>query len=133
MLAQRIGLIAALVAAAAVAGAAPPYDGSKPMQCAIQTVMVCSDATACVRGTAQTVSLPSVIIVNVGQRLISGDATGRTAKVTSVEREGGRLIIHGIETGASWNLAIVENSGDMTSTVLSRAGGFIMFGKCESN
>jgi hypothetical protein len=132
MLAQRIALIAAVVTAAVVASAAPPYDGSKPMQCAIQTVMVCDDPRSCVRGTAQTVSLPSVVTVDVGQRLISGAATGRTAKITSVEREGGRLIIHGIETGSSWNVAIVEASGDMTSTVLSRAGGSIMFGKCES-
>ena len=126
-------LTVSLVAAAAAASAAPPYDGSKPLQCAIQTVMVCNDPMLCVRGTAQTVSLPSVVTVDVGQRVISGAATGRTAKVTAVEHEGGRLIVHGLETGSSWNVAIVEASGDMTSTVLSRAGAFIMFGKCESS
>ncbi len=76
----RIGLCALLLlaAAVAVAGAAPPYDGSKPMQCSIETVMVCSDPNVCVRGSAATVNLPPSLNVDVGQRLISGAATGRT-------------------------------------------------------
>ena len=98
MKALRIGLSALLLLAAAVAAsAAPPYDGTKPMQCAIQTSMICSDPSVCVRGTADTVGLPAVLNVDVGQRLISGAATGRTIKIAWVSREGGRLLIGGTE------------------------------------
>lgn len=132
MLVTRIGLVAVMLAVAITAGAAPPYDGTKPMQCAINTVMVCSDPSVCVRGTAATVSLPPVLNVDVPQKVISGAATGRTVKITSVEREGGRLLLAGSESGGSWNVAIVEDSGAMSSVVLVRNGGFLMFGTCSS-
>lgn len=132
MLVTRIGLVAVMLAVAITAGAAPPYDGTKPMQCAINTVMVCSDPSVCVRGTAATVSLPPVLNVDVPQKVISGAATGRTVKITSVEREGGRLLLAGSESGGSWNVAIVEESGAMSSVVLVRNGGFLMFGTCSN-
>lgn len=133
MLVSRIGVITALLVAAVAADAAPPYDGSKPMRCAIETVMACSDPSICVRGTAQTVNLPPALNVDVGQRVISGAATGRTIKITSVNREGGRLLISGSELAGSWNMAVVEDSGDMSSAVIVRNGGFLMFGRCASS
>ena len=129
MLVTRIGLVAVLMAVAVAAGAAPPYDGSKPMQCAISTVMVCSDPSVCVRGTAATINLPPVL----GQRLISGAATGRTIKITSADRDAGRLLISGSESGGSWSVAIIEDSGAMSAVALVRNGGFLMFGTCSSN
>jgi len=133
MLATRIGLVAVLMAVAVAAGAAPPYDGSKPMQCAISTVMVCSDPSVCVRGTAATINLPPVLTIDVGQRLISGAATGRTIKITSADRDAGRLLISGSESGGSWSVAIIEDSGAMSAVALVRNGGFLMFGTCSSN
>jgi hypothetical protein len=131
----RIGLSALLLVAAAVAiaGAAPPYDGSKPMQCSIETTMICSDPTVCVRGNAQTVNLPSVLNVDVGQRLISGAATGRTIKIAWVNRAGGRLLIGGTELGGGWTMSVAEDSGVMSSAVIVRSGGFLVFGTCSAN
>lgn len=134
MIAFRIGLSVVLLLAVAVsAGAAPPYDGTKPMKCAIETVMVCSDPSACVRGSAQTVNLPSVLDVDVGQRLLSGAATGRTVKIAWVERQGGRLLIGGTELGGGWTMAVAEDTGTMSSAVIARTGGFMLFGSCSSS
>ena len=134
MKALRIGLSALLLLAAAVAAsAAPPYDGTKPMQCAIQTSMICSDLSVCVRGTADTVGLPAVLNVDVGQRLISGAATGRTIKIAWVSREGGRLLIGGTELGGGWTMSVSEDSGAMSSAVIVRSGGFLVFGSCSSS
>ncbi len=133
MLVTRIGLVAVLMAVAVAASAAPPYDGSKPMQCAITTVMVCSDPSVCVRGTAATINLPPVLTIDVGQRLISGAATGRTIKITSADRDAGRLLISGSESGGSWSVAIIEDSGAMSAVALVRNGGFLMFGTCSSS
>jgi hypothetical protein len=132
MLVTRIGSLLVLLAVAVTARAAPQYDGSKPMQCAINTVMVCSDPAVCVRGTAATINMPPVLIVDVGQRLISGAATGRTIKITSVEREGGRLLVGGSEVAGAWSVAIVEDTGAMSSAALTRSGGFLMFGTCSN-
>jgi hypothetical protein len=131
----RIGLTALFLLAAAVvvASAAPPYDGSKPMQCSIESTMICSDPSVCVRGTAQTVNLPPVLKVDVGQRLISGAATGRTIKIAWVNNEGGRLLLGGTELGGGWTMAVSQESGAMSSAVIVRSGGFLLFGNCTAN
>ena len=129
----RIGLAALWLLAAAVAGAAPPYDGSKPMQCSIETTMICSDPNVCVRGTSQTVNLPPVLNVDVGKRLISGAATGRTIKIAWVNKDGGRLLIGGTELGGGWTMAVAQESGAMSSAVIVRSGGFLLFGSCTAN
>lgn len=132
---RTIGLLlATLLSAAPAAIAAAPFDGSAPMQCAIQTVMICDDPSICVRGTAQTVNLPPVVKVDVGQRLVSGAATGRTARITSVSRGAGRLLIHGEDMGlggVAWNVVVEESSGRMSGAVLSHGSGFLMFGACS--
>ena len=134
MIALRIGICVTLLLATVIAAlAAPPYDGSKPMQCSIETVMVCSDPSVCVRGTAQTVNLPQVLNVDVANRLISGAATGRTIKIAWVNNDGGRLLIGGTELGGGWTMAVKQDSGAMSSAVIVRSGGFLMFGTCSSN
>jgi len=130
----RIGLSALLLLAAAVAiaFAAPPYDGSKPMKCSIETTMICSDPNVCVRGNADTVGLPGVLNVDVGQRVISGAATGRTIKIAWVNTDGGRLLIGGTEMGGGWTMAVSQESGAMSSAVIVRSGGFLLFGSCKN-
>lgn len=126
---------AALLATAGVAVAAAPYDGSAPMKCAIETVFVCHEAAMCTRGTAQTVNLPPVVTVDVGNRLISGSATGRTARITAFGRGAGHLMVHGEEVqtlGKAWGINVAEDTGAMSGAVLSPVGGFLMFGACSS-
>jgi hypothetical protein len=128
-------MAAALVVNAATADAATSYDDSRVVRCAIQTVMVCNDPSMCVRGTAATVNMPPVLTVDVANRLISGAATGRTVRITSVSRGGGRLILHGEEVaanGIAWDVVLVQASGAMSGAVLSHGGGFLMFGACSA-
>jgi hypothetical protein len=134
MIILRIAIsVLLLLSAVVAASAAPPYDGTKPMQCAIKTVMVCSDPSVCVRGSAQTINLPSVLNVDVEKRLISGAATGRTIKIAWVNREGGRLLVGGTELGGGWTMSVAETTGAMSSAVIARNGGFILFGNCTSS
>jgi len=134
MITLRIGVCALLLlASATAAGAAPPYDGSKALKCPIDTVMVCSDPSICVRGTAATANLPPVLNVDVGQRLISGSATGRTIKIAWVSTEGGRLLIGGTELGGGWTMSVAPTSGAMTGAVIDRSGGFLVFGNCTAD
>jgi len=128
-------LVTTLVGSACVASAAAPYDGSAPMKCTIEAVFVCQEAALCTRGTAQTVSLPPVVTVDVANRVISGSATGRTARITAVGRGAGQLLIHGEEAqtlGKAWGLNVAERTGAMSGAVLSPVGGFLMFGTCSA-
>jgi hypothetical protein len=132
--AMKIPLIAAASLLCLNAGAtAGPYDGSTPMRCAIQTAMICDNPTICVRGTAATVNLPPVLVVDVPNRLISGAATGRTIKIMSVDHGPGKLILRGLDVqtlGVAWDLVVDETSGAMAAAVISR-GGYLMFGGCS--
>jgi hypothetical protein len=124
-----------LVIASSPVHAAGPLDGSAPMKCTVETVFVCHDAMTCVRGTAATISFPPVVTVDVEKRSISGAATGRTARITSVGHGNDRLMLHGEEVqtlGNAWNLVISEKSGAMTAAVLSRVGASLLFGTCSA-
>lgn len=127
-------LYSAVVLLMSVATAeAAPFDGSAPMKCAIQTVMICSDPSACVRGTAATALLPPVVNVDVPGRLLSGDAAGRKIKIVSIGQGGGRLMLHGEETemsGTAWNVVVDQKSGALTGAVLTYVGGYLVFGSC---
>lgn len=126
-------LVATLLTTASLASAAAPLDGSAPIKCTIEAVFVCQDAAMCTRGTAQTVSLPSVVTVDVPNRVISGSATGRTARITAIGRGAGQLLIHGEEAetlGKAWGINVTEKTGAMSGAVLSPIGGFLMFGAC---
>lgn len=127
--------VAIVFAVVSTAHAESPYDGSKPMQCTIQTVMSCDQPSSCVRGTAQTVLMPPVITVDVSQRLISGAATGRTVRITSTGQGAGKLMVAGqdLQTlGNMWGLVIEQKTGAMSGAVLSHGGGFLMFGACTA-
>ena len=65
---RALALAATLLAVPFIAGAAGPYDGSVPMKCMIKAIFDCVDAASCVRGTAQTVSLPPVFTLDVNKR-----------------------------------------------------------------
>ena len=132
---RAAGLVAVVFAVVSTAHAQPPYDGSVPMKCAIQTVMSCDSPAGCVRGTAQTVLLPPVITVDVGQRLISGAATGRSAKISFTDQGTGKLMIAGQDMqtlGNMWGLVIEQKTGAMSGAMLSHGGGFLMFGACTA-
>src|SRR5262249_54301871 len=132
---KALVLAATLLTSAPLASAAPTLDGSAPMKCTIEAVFVCQEAAMCTRGAAQTVSLPSAVTVDIPNRVITGAATGRTARITAIGRGAGQLLIHGEEAetlGKAWGLNVTEKTGAMSGAVLSPVGGFLMFGACSA-
>jgi hypothetical protein len=70
-------------------------------------------------------------MVAVKERLVRGAVAGRTIKIASVSRAGGRLLLQGEEVGMNgiaWDVVIVEASGAMSGAVLSHDGGMLIFG-----
>jgi hypothetical protein len=111
------------------------YDGSVPLKCRIQTVMACSDASGCVRGTAESALLPPVFTVLGPTRALRGHAAGRTVKIVSVGHGGGRMVLHGEEidmAGTAWNAVVDQKSGELIGAVVSRVGGYLLFGSCAN-
>src|SRR5215467_4362321 len=107
MRARGLAILLLLLTGVTAAQAAAPYDGSAPMKCAIETVMICSDPSICVRGNATTAVLPAVLAVDVPGKRIGGDGAGRTVSIVSVGHGAGRLMLHGEEvamSGTAWNM-----------------------------
>ena len=126
-------LVAMFLVGLAPGSGAAQLDGTTPMQCEIKAVMACTGGDSCVRGTSATVALPPVLVIDVGARLVSGDRSGRTVRITSVGHGAGRLMLHGEEVeigGRAWNVVVMEATGTMTGAVLSEPGGYLMFGTC---
>ena len=131
-------LVAPAIALSLIASTAyaSPYDGSLPMSCALQTVMMCGEPLSCVRGTAASALLPPVIKIDVAERTLRGDAAGRVVKIVSVGHGGGRLVLHGDEvamSGTAWNVVVEEKSGALTGAVLTYVGGYLVFGSCAAS
>ena len=125
--------VTALLVAVTPALAAPPYDGSAAMKCRVQNVMSCNEPMICVQGNAATVMLPPVIVVDVPNKRISGDASGRNVKIVSVSKGPDRLLLHGEEgemSGTGWNVVVDQKSGGFRGAVLTYSGGYLVFGSC---
>ncbi len=130
---KAIGLAVALLLASGTTAAFAASDGSAPSRCTIQTVVLCKDASACTRGSAAVAGLPPVVMVDVPGRCLTGEGGARTVAIVSVGHAGGRLMLHGqeIEAGTAWNVVIEDATGAMTGGVLTRTGGYLVFGTCS--
>ena len=112
------------------AGAA---DDAAVLNCAINAVFACSGPDSCVRGIAETVALPRVLTVDLANKRVGGDKSGRTARITSTSRGGGKLMVLGEEVevrGVTWSVVVKDGSGEFTGAVLSEPGGYLLFGTC---
>jgi hypothetical protein len=137
----RVRTLAALtVGLAALLPAAPPSawaaaDGSKPLLCAVSTIMECDGTGQCHRHTAfQHPDFPAFLRINVDARRIT-DGTrsgGRTTEIRSASRLDGRLILQGGENGRGWSATIAEDTGRMSAGVVADEFTFALFGACTN-
>jgi hypothetical protein len=131
--ALAVGLAALSVFAPPVASAT--LDGSKPLLCAVSTIMECDGTGQCHRHTAsQHPDFPSFLRINVDTKRIT-DGTrsgGRTTEIRSASRLDGRLILQGGENGRGWSATIAEESGKMSAGVVADDFTFALFGACTN-
>ena len=134
MLRMRILLAAlALLTAAPLligrAGAAGPYDGSKPLLCAVANVMECDDQGKCERHlNDDNDHVITFLRIDVGAKTVK--AGNRTATVKAASNIDGQLILQGGENGRGWSATIDETSGRMAAAVVDTDVTFSLFGGC---
>lgn len=112
------------------AGAAGPYDGSRPFLCAVASVMECDDQGKCERhlndDNDHTVTF---LRIDVGAKTVTA-GPGRTASVKAVSNIDGQLILQGGENGRGWSATIEEKTGRMAAAVVDSDVTFSIFGGC---
>jgi hypothetical protein len=134
MLRIRIVLAALALLAAPVlvgrAGAAGPYDGSRPFLCAVSTVMECDDSGKCERhlndDSDHTVTF---LRIDVGAKTLTA-GPNRTASLKAVSNIDGQLILQGGENGRGWSATIEEGTGRMAAAIVDSDHTFSIFGGC---
>ena len=111
------------------AGAAGPYDGSRPLLCAVASVMECDDQGKCERHLKDDHEHSITFLrIDVGAKTVK--AGDRTATVKAVSNIDGKLILQGGENGRGWSATIEENTGRMAAAVGDDDYTFSIFGGC---
>ena len=128
-----VPLTLSLFAVGSPAGAASTkFDGSVPLLCVPIEITQCDEGGKCYLGTAEDVNLPQFIRINFKEKLLSGvgEASGRTTPIDYMERENGRVVLHGGQAGRGWTAVISEATGKLSATISEEGTAFIIFGAC---
>jgi hypothetical protein len=130
--AGRVALAGMLVLAGVTPALAANFDGSKPLICAITTIMEC-DAANCDRYAPEgtTVGAPSFIKIDVNTKVVTA-SFGRKSTLGTTTHTDGRLVLQGGENGRGWSATIDENSGEMSASVVDKDYTFSLFGACTT-
>ena len=127
-----LGLIAVL-SVATVAASAQGLGSSQPLICASMEAYDCGPGSDCVRGTVDSVDVPRFIRVDFVKMVAHATRPGgeeRTAKIESMTREEGKLILQGVQLGLGWSMVITQESGAMVLTAAGEQVAFVIFGAC---
>src|SRR5262245_24311132 len=110
-----VALAALLLLALVTAAVAANFDGTKPLVCAITTIMEC-DAGQCDRYAPEgtPAGAPRFIKIDVSSKQITASG-GRKSPVGSSAHVDGRLVLNGGENGRAWSATIDEDSGEMSA------------------
>ncbi|HEU5190083.1 MAG TPA: hypothetical protein VFX14_10375 [Methylomirabilota bacterium] len=122
-------LIACTPALIGHAGAAGPYDGSKPLLCAVANVMECDDSGKCERHLNDDNDHSITFLrIDVGAKTVK--AGNRMATVKAASNIDGALILQGGENGRGWSATIAEDTGRMAAAIVDNDHTFSIFGGC---
>ena len=123
-----------LIASASLSAA--DFDGSEPMLCASLDVLECVDGRDCDMVTAEDVDAPQFITVDLKNKELKLDRSGRpqSAQLRNRESLNGRLVLQGVgtETGLGWTFSVDEETGRFVVSASGDAVAFIIFGACTS-
>jgi hypothetical protein len=108
------------------------FDESAFLLCAPIEIAECDVGGKCYSGSAEDVNLPQFIKVNLKEKMLSGvgASADRTTPIDVMQRENGRVVLHGGQNGRSWTAVISEQTGKLSATITEEGTGFVIFGAC---
>jgi hypothetical protein len=86
-----------------LAPSAAPLDGAAPIVCTGTDVRECEAGAGCPRQTSEDVNLPSLVRIDVKEKMLSGLGTEQpsTTPIHAIERRDGRLVMYGGQEGVA--------------------------------
>lgn len=129
---MRTGLRLAVLAAALAFGtpswAAGDFDGSTPLICAPVEVMDCTTGMRCVTGQPGELGAPDFMRVDFAAKAVIGPE--RTSPIRHMDDKDGQWLLQGTELGFGWTMAIHQETGRMSLSLVDRNGVFVLLGPC---
>jgi hypothetical protein len=103
--------------------------------CSAGSVSVCCDDGQCASGTADELSVPQFIEVDLGQKRVNttkASKLNRTSPIDIVKRVNGLIVLQGVENRRAFSISIDEKTGWLSAAVaVEDAGcGVSAFGEC---
>ena len=109
------------------------FDGSSPLLCAAVEAIECSTSGECTAGTPESVNIPHFLNIDFKSKKVEAVRHGketRNSAIRSLERVEGTLVMQGIEAGRGWSIAISEETGKLSASIVGNQIGFVVFGAC---
>jgi hypothetical protein len=111
-------LLLPLLAAAPVA-LADDLTGASRFLCSVVSVGRC-DLDGCTDDTPEGALIPQFVIVDLGAKLLSttpASGENRSTPIESLRREGGLIVLQGLQNGRAFSFVIAEKSGNASVAI----------------
>jgi hypothetical protein len=121
---------ALMMAASAVAD---DVTGARGLLCTVLEAQVCVESLGCQPFDSEALNVPRFIRVDTEKRRLSTTAASGENRETiadSLSRDGGQLILQGVEAGRAWSLFIHETTGWATFAAAAEGRSVSVFGAC---
>lgn len=110
------------------AALAANFDGSKPLICAPVEAVDLRAGEEIVKARPTDIGAPSFLRVDFANKKIAGPKT--VTPIRSLEKNDKQLLLQGTELGFAWTLALDQQEGAMTITLVDRTGAVVLSGTC---
>jgi hypothetical protein len=107
------GLLTASLVVTAPAARADDLTGASRFLCSVVSVGRC-DLDGCTDDTPDGALIPQFVVVDLGAKLLSttpASGENRSTPIESLRREGGLVVLQGLQNGRAFSFVISEKSG----------------------
>jgi hypothetical protein len=128
LLTRSTQMVAVLVFCSYISASAGDFDGSKLLICATVDAMDCVSGENCTKGRPGDMGAPTFLRIDFSKKTIGG--TKRTTAIVSMDTSENQILFQGKELEYGWTLALDQESGNFSATLVNRDGVFVLFGSC---
>jgi len=113
------GLLTVSLVFTAPAAHADDLTGASRFLCSVVSVGRC-DVDGCAVDTPEGTLIPQFVIVDLGAKLLSttpASGENRSTPIESLRREGGLVVLQGLENGRAFSFVVAEKSGSASVAI----------------
>ena len=126
---STLRIVAVLFSLIGIAAAwAADFDGSKLLICAPVEASACVPGETCTKGRPDDIGAPAFMRIDFAKKVIIGST--RSSPILFMDKADALLLLQGVELGYAWTLALDQEDGSLSATLVGRDGAFVLFGSC---